>query len=276
MSSVSEIDTNALVLTSNGNITLGGSLNATSYFLNGFPFSIATEAGYTSNYISSVNTSLINRINEVNAAQLNYVIAANSNIGDGLSLVIYNMNLNNTNSSNYVLATSNIIQKRINEITTDKIVEGPKNKYIVENKYNNNLDINGNVFINSNLIVNNYTTLRNNLNVTGDVNFTGDIYKNGMIYPNGKTYTGSSSILSQYSPIQTQFSMYKNIVEKSGSGWQFIDNNINIIDEKIQGFCVRIKPNHYSSKILINLNCHIGIDYGTVKMVGASLISQNR
>ena len=263
MSSASAIDTNALVLTSNGNATLGGSLNATSYFLNGSPFSIATEAGYTSNYISSVNTSLINRINDVNATQLNYVLAANSNIGDGLSLVIYNMNRNDINSSNYVLETSNVIQKRINEITTDKIIEGPKNKYIVENKYNNDLDINGNVFINSNLIVNKSTTLRNNLNVTGDVNFTGDIYKNGMIYPNGKTYTGSSSILSQYSPIQTQFNMYKNVVEKSGSGWQFIDNNINIIDEKVQGFCIRIKPNHYSSKILINLNCHIGIDYGT-------------
>jgi hypothetical protein len=263
MSSVSAIDSNALILTSNGNITLSGSVNATSYFLNGSVFSIATEVGYTSNYISSINTNLINRINDVNLNQLNYVLSTSSNLGDSLSLVIYNMNQNDINSSNYVLATSNIIQKRINEITTDNIIEGPKNKYIVENKYNNNLEINGNLIINSNFIVNNLTTLRNNLNVTGNVNFTGEIYKNGMIYPNGKTYTGTSSILSQYSPIQTQVTMYKNVVEKSGSGWQFIDNNINTIDDKVQGFCVRIKPNHYSSKILINLNCHIGIDYET-------------
>ena len=173
------------------------------------------------------------------------------------------MNINDRSISNYVLTTSNVIQRQINEITTDKIVEGAKNKFIIENKYNSNLEIKGDLVINSNLIVNNLATLNNNLNITGDVNFTGDLYKNGMIYPNGKTYTGSSSILSQYSPIQTQFSMYKNVVEKSGSGWQFIDNNINIIDDKVQGFCVRIKPNHFSSKILINLNCHIGIDYGS-------------
>jgi hypothetical protein len=263
ISSYSNIDRTHLLLTSNGNLTLGGSFNATSYLLNGNPFSIATEVGYTSNYISTVNTNLINQINELNDAQLNYVLSASSNLGDGLTTVIYNMNTNDRNSSNYVLTTSNVIQQRINEITTDKIVEGPKNRFIIENKYNSNLEINGNLVINSNLIVNKLATLNNNLNITGDVNFTGDLYKNGMIYPNGKTYTGSSSILSQYSPIQTQFSMYKNVVEKSGSGWQFIDNNINIIDDKVQGFCVRIKPNHYSSKILINLNCHIGIDYGT-------------
>ena len=263
ISSVSSVNTDRLLLTSNGNITLSGSLNATSYLLNGNPFSIATEVGYTSNYISTVNTSLINQINELNNAQLNYVLSASSNLGDGLTTVIYNMNINDRNISNYVLTTSNVIETRINELTTDKIVEGSKNKFIIENKYNSNLEIKGNLVINSNLIVNNLATLNNNLNITGDVNFTGDLYKNGMIYPNGKTYTGSSSILSQYSPIQTQFSMYKNVVEKSGSGWQFIDNNINVIDDKVQGFCVRIKPNHYSSKILINLNCHIGIDYGT-------------
>ena len=218
---------------------------------------------YTSNYISIVNDNLIYQINELNDAQLRYVLSTSSNLGDGLTSVIYNMNINDRSISNYVLTTSNVIQRRINEITTDKIVEGAKNRFIIENKYNSNLEIKGDLVINSNLIVNNLATLNNNLNITGDVNFTGDLYKNGMIYPNGKTYTGSSSILSQYSPIQTQFSMYKNVVEKSGSGWQFIDNNINIIDDKVQGFCVRIKPNHYSSKILINLNCHIGIDYGS-------------
>jgi hypothetical protein len=217
------------------------------------------------NYISFVNTSLINKINEVSEFQLNYVLSTSSNLGDGIATLIYNMNANDRNSSNYVLATSNVISKRITDLTTDMIYEDPSasNKFIVNNKYNDDLEINGDVIINSNFIVNNSTTLRNNLDITGDVNFTGDLYKNGMVYPNGKTYTGSSSILSQYSPIQTQFNMYKNVVEKSGSGWQFIDNNINIIDDKVQGFCVRIKPNHYSSKILINLTCHIGIDYGS-------------
>jgi hypothetical protein len=63
--------------------------------------------------------------------------------------------------------------------------------------------------------------------------------------------------------IQTLFNIYRNIVIKTGYGWQFIDNNINIINEKIQGFCVRIKPTHPSSKVLVHLSCHIGIDYGT-------------
>jgi hypothetical protein len=216
-----------------------------------------------SNYISDVNSSLINQINELNTAQLNYVLTTSSNLGDGLTTVIYNMNVNDRNISNYVFATSNRIERRINETTTDKIVEGTKNKFIIDNKFNSNLEINGNLVVNSNLIVNSLATLRNNLDITGDVNFTGELYKNGMVYPNGKTYTGSSSILSQFSPIQTQFTMYKNVVEKTGTGWQFIDNNINVVDDKVQGFCVRIKPNHYSSKILINLNCHIGIDYGS-------------
>jgi hypothetical protein len=263
MSSTSNIDSNSFVLTSNGNLILGGSLNATSYMLNGSPFSIATEVGYTSNYISDVNSSLINKINELNTSQLNYVLTTSSNLGDGLTTVIYNMNVNDRNISNYVFTTSNRIERRINETTTDKIVEGTKNKFIIDNKFNSNLEINGRLVVNSNLIVNSLATLRNNLDITGDVNFTGELYKNGMVYPNGKTYTGSSSILSQFSPIQTQFTMYKNVVEKTGTGWQFIDNNINVVDDKVQGFCVRIKPNHYSSKILINLNCHIGIDYGS-------------
>jgi len=217
----------------------------------------------SSNYVSSVKDDLIYQITQLNNEQQNYVLATSSNLGDGLTEVIYTMNVNNRNASNYILATSNIIQQRINEITTDKITEGEKNKFIIEDRYNSNLEINGRLVVNSNLIVNSLATMRNSLDITGNVNFTGELYKNGMIYPNGKTYTGSSSILSQFSPIQMQFTMYKNVVEKTGSGWQFIDNNINVVDDKVQGFCVRIKPNHYSSKILINLNCHIGIDYGT-------------
>jgi len=217
----------------------------------------------SSNYVSMVNETLMNQITELNNAQLNYVLTTSSNIGDGLTTVIYNMNLNDRNASNYIRNTSNVIQRRINEITTDKIVEGAKNRFIIENKYNSNLEIKGSLVVNSNLVVNSLASLRNNVTITGDVNFTGELYKNGMLYPNGKTYTGSSSILSQYSPIQTQFTMYKNVVEKTGSGWQFIDNDTSVIDDKVQGFGVRIKPNHYSSKVLINLNCHIGIDYGT-------------
>jgi hypothetical protein len=86
----------------------------------------------SSNYISIVNDNLIYQINELNDAQLNYVLSTSSNLGDGLTAVIYNMNINDRSISNYVLTTSNVIQRRINEITTDKIVEGPNNKFIIQ------------------------------------------------------------------------------------------------------------------------------------------------
>jgi hypothetical protein len=63
--------------------------------------------------------------------------------------------------------------------------------------------------------------------------------------------------------IQTLHNIYRNIVSKSGSGWQFIDNNSSVRGNKVQGFCIRIKLSHQTSKVLLNLSCHIGIDYGT-------------
>jgi hypothetical protein len=64
-------------------------------------------------------------------------------------------NFNDSNSSNYVLATSNVISKRITDLTTDMIYEdvNANNKFIVNNKYNTNLLVNGDLTINSNLIV---------------------------------------------------------------------------------------------------------------------------
>jgi len=238
----SNIDSNVFTIANNGDVHIAGNykknnrdvIDDTSNYVLATSNILVAKANFNDynscNYISFVNTSLINKINEVSEFQLNYVLSTSSNLGDGIATLIYNMNVNDRNSSNYVLHTSNVISKRITDLTTDMIYEDPSasNKFIVNNKYNDDLEINGDVIINSNFIVNNLATLRNNLDITGDVNFTGDLYKNGMIYPNGKTYTGSSSILSQYSPIQTQFNMYKNVVEKSGSGWQFIDNNINI------------------------------------------------
>ena len=61
-SSVSSVDTNRLVIGSTGNITVSGSLNATSYLLNGSPFSIATEVGNASNYVLSTSNNLVNRV----------------------------------------------------------------------------------------------------------------------------------------------------------------------------------------------------------------------
>jgi hypothetical protein len=65
------------------------------------------------------------------------------------------VNLNDSNASNYVLSTSNVISTRITNLTTDMITENINGikKFIVNNSYNNNLLVNGNLTINSNLIV---------------------------------------------------------------------------------------------------------------------------
>jgi hypothetical protein len=169
-------------------------------------------------------------------------------------------------TSNYVSSTSNILASFIksevfriknNEFNTDIFIEGSINKFIVNNTYNSNLKINDNLLVNSNIEVVGNLLLNKDLNIDGDVILKGDIYKNGVLL-----YNGTSSVLYKYSPIQTQFNIYKYTVEKMNSDWQFIDNNINMVNDTIQGFCIRIKPNHNTTKILVNLNCHIGIDNG--------------
>jgi hypothetical protein len=54
-----------------------------------------------------------------------------------------------------VLITNNLISTRITDLTTDLINENTNavKKFIVNNRYNNNLEVNGNLTINSNLIV---------------------------------------------------------------------------------------------------------------------------
>jgi hypothetical protein len=99
MSSTSNVDTNRLLLTSNGNMTINGSIEAPAY------------------------------------------------LSGGRNIV--------SDSSNYVLSTSNLISQRITDLTTDMITENVNatKKFIVNNRYNNNLELNGTLTINSNLIV---------------------------------------------------------------------------------------------------------------------------
>ena len=101
-----------------------------------------------SNYVFATSNILASRSILNNANASNYVFAT-SNILTARSI------LNDANASNYVLATSNLISRRITNLTTDMInenVEGAK-KFIINNKYNNDLEINGTLTVNSNLIV---------------------------------------------------------------------------------------------------------------------------
>jgi hypothetical protein len=99
MSSTSNVDTNRLLLTSNGTMTINGNIEAPAY------------------------------------------------LSGGRNIV--------SDSSNYVLSTSNLISQRITDLTTDMITENVNatKKFIVNNRYNNNLELNGTLTINSNLIV---------------------------------------------------------------------------------------------------------------------------
>ncbi len=85
-------------------------------------------------------------------------INVNTLIYETSNLLITKANLiysDGVNNSNYVASSSNIISKRISELTTDMINENlnADNKFIVNNKYNSDLTVNGNLIINSNLII---------------------------------------------------------------------------------------------------------------------------
>ena len=130
-SSVSSVDTNRLVIGSTGNITVSGSLNATSYLLNGSPFSIATEVGNASNYVLSTSNNLVNRVVAEVGRGSNYVLYSSNDlvnrvvaeVGRGSNYVLYSSNdlVNRVvaevgRGSNYVLYSSNLLASRI---TTD-------------------------------------------------------------------------------------------------------------------------------------------------------------
>jgi hypothetical protein len=101
-----------------------------------------------SNFILSIDNKLINKANTNDNNMISYVLFTSN-------ILAAKADLNNTNMSNYVLSTSNIISRRITNLTTDMINEnlnGSK-KFIINNRYNNNLELNGTLTVTSNLIV---------------------------------------------------------------------------------------------------------------------------
>jgi hypothetical protein len=106
-----------------------------------------------SNYVRATSNILVAKadVNDFNAS--NYV-RATSNI------LVLRAGVNDFNVSNYVLNTSNVISRRITGLTTDMIYEdiNAKNKFIVNNTYNNNMLVNGDLTISSNLIVHGAST----------------------------------------------------------------------------------------------------------------------
>ena len=129
ISSTSGINTDALVISQNSNVAVGGNITAKTFFGDGSELtgllSYTTEAKVC-NYILSTSNILVDRtMKEVDFG------------------------------SNYIVSTSNRLINRITNLVTDDITEtiNSKNKYIVNDRYNNNLLVNGTLTINSNLIV---------------------------------------------------------------------------------------------------------------------------
>ena len=123
-----------------------------------------------SNYVLSTNDSLINQIGtevgfgsnysvRLDANASNYVLLTSNILVDRIRTEVgfgsnYSVILDSS-ISNYVLSTNNTLANRITNLVTDNITEttNSQNKFIVNDRYNNNLLVNGTLTINSNLII---------------------------------------------------------------------------------------------------------------------------
>jgi hypothetical protein len=203
-----------------------------------------------------------------------------------------------TNTSNNILD----IIRNINtdDILT---LDNAENKYIRNNVYNSNLLINGDITINSNLHVYGSNIIEGNLktqniiiennllekafsikqysserilsisNINSEV-FT--IINDGKVGINNENPEYSLDIggninasaflrngqplsleISQGMIIQTKHLTYSKTEYKTGNDWEPINNNI------ANGFVISIKPSDATSKILISIVCHIGMEYLT-------------
>ncbi len=80
------------------------------------------------------------------------VILQKTNLDTASNLLKVDYDLKFYNTTNYIFSTSNIISKRISDLNADNIFDGIINRFIINNKYDDDLLINGDL-IASNLIV---------------------------------------------------------------------------------------------------------------------------
>jgi len=121
---------------------------------------------YTSNDLYVDGKIYSNGINVIDSLS-DSIYDISSNIANSHKNNLYNIfdtRINNdiVRSSNYIMSTSNIISNRIYNLNTDMIRNtGSRNKFIVDNTYNNNLSINGDLTVRDNLIIEGATTTLN-------------------------------------------------------------------------------------------------------------------
>jgi hypothetical protein len=181
MSSASNVDTNRLLLTSNGDITVSGSINAASRYLLGGRNILEDTSNYvlsTSNIINEKIANLNSSLLSVNENSVNTIITEtgakvsllcntmlaigklnNNNLNTTVTSFTENTTakfvllcntmlaigkLNDANISNYILASS--------LATSNKILADVKAVNTTVSR-TDNLEVNGNLTVNSNLIV---------------------------------------------------------------------------------------------------------------------------
>ena len=145
---------------------LGGRIDNTSNYIFATSNILVGRLINTSNYVDSTSNILVAKANFNDSNSSNYVDSTSNilvgrvmntcnYINSTSNILVAKANFNDLNASNYVFSTSNVISKRITDLTTDMIYEDPSatKKFIINNRYNNNLLVNGNITINSNLIV---------------------------------------------------------------------------------------------------------------------------
>jgi hypothetical protein len=181
----------------------------------------------------------------------------NPHIDNPVSSIEFINGLNNSIQSNSLfgwrISNSNnnfAISSGKNNLISDRlIIDGGTGNIGIGTKPHIEMDNNGDTY---------------KININGSINIEGDIYKQGVLFSQGSgggtSGGGSVGVISQNMPIQTLSKTYTNTKSylESGldndGGWKFIDENVN------GGFLIKIKPSHRTSKILINLSMHIGID----------------
>ena len=151
----------------------------------------------------------------------------------------YSWKIANANNK-YIISSANITSN----IKDRLVIDGPSGNIGINTAPHTGLD-------------NNLDTYK--VNIGGSINIEGYLYNNGKLYE--ATAHSNMGVLAQNMPVQTFSTTYRKKIEMTSNlaaydvdGWQFIDDDLNT------GFVIKIKPSHISSKILVNLSCHIGFD----------------
>ena len=185
------------------------------------------------NNLSTLYSNLyINEIINHNIAESEYL---STRITDGVNnnisnyTVTFNNELDNINNniSNYIIKINNEILNRIDNLTLDNIYQGAKNKYIVNDIYNNNLVVNGNII--TKLI---------------DINIENELFEN---YSN---IYNETLLNSNVDTNDTSITLYENYIKLSKhvtNQTTLINNNIN----DIYNIITQYHPDEMSSNVQI-------------------------